>query len=81
MQTLTYNILVHLNAALFEKELYFKIECHDEIHATTYGMGACACDGKQDRARQFIESYLAKEGCHIQFIEDSLSFVVVDESK
>lgn len=60
MQTLTYNILVHLNAALFEKELYFKIECHDEIHATTYGMGACACDGKQDRARQFIESYLEK---------------------
>lgn len=80
MQTLTYNLLVHLNAALFEKELYFKVECHDEIHATTYGMGACACDGKQDVARVFIKSYLEAEGCYIQFIEDSLSFVVVDRN-
>lgn len=71
--------MVHLNAALFEQELYFKVECHDGIHATTYSMGACACDGKYDKAKNFIQNYLEKEGCLIRFIEDTLSFIVEDK--
>ena len=56
-QEFTYNQIAHLNAALHEQRLPYRISFHDAETAVVEPLGFCACDGKEGMLKAAIEAF------------------------
>ncbi len=66
-QEFTYNQIAHLNAALHEQRLPYRISFHDAETAVVEPLGFCACDGKEGMLKAAIEAFFEKEGMTVTF--------------
>lgn len=80
MNRFTYNRIVHLNAALREKELPYRIDYRDEHTAGIWPLGICASIGREEEMRAEIRNFFRKEGVDIFFTEDGTRICTAEQN-
>ncbi|BBF44898.1 hypothetical protein lbkm_3637 [Lachnospiraceae bacterium KM106-2] len=66
----TYDQIAHLNVALEEQHLPYRVHYKDGQQAGIEGYSSCACDGKEDKFSSAVEQYFRDEGMNVAFSSD-----------
>ena len=73
---MTYNDIVTLNSELYENKLYYKLSYVNETTASIWSLGACACDGKEEKFHAYVEAFFAKRNETVTWSENGWTFSV-----